>query len=233
MQTISEFELIPTNNHSGFMWACIDPCTQHLFELTEVNKLICDVGCAFGFTSIFFAEKDCQVDAVDKETSHLEAISHKNINPILDSLPLLEKLNAEHYDAVICSRVLHFIHPDLYNTALINLKRVLKQGGLLCIVSESPYFPIWERLANEYDVNVNNHYDYPGMMEPFSDYVTDVVDKSVAPDFLNVLGLNELTKKLETIGFSVIYAKHFSIADMPKNLRYDGRESFGIIARLD
>lgn len=112
----------------------LNTVVRYDFSLFEIPKdhVVLDVGCAFGdriralrkleYSSVSGIEPDpyC-VDKCEDPAIELGSITETGKDP-------------DTYDAVLVENVFHHIPESDYELAVIELKRILKPGGSLCVV---------------------------------------------------------------------------------------------------
>ena len=105
----------------------------------EMNIL--EVGCGYGKNLPFFLESKYHISGIDKDPKAIHSIqSHlKTQYPkvelsrfqVQDILTYTDESSS--YDAILCLAVLHTLEPNEYETALVNIWKMLSKGGILII----------------------------------------------------------------------------------------------------
>lgn len=105
--------------------------TNSLVTFTE--KRVLDFGCGNGAQTVLFADRDCEIVAVDIHQSGLDRLSEYNAeNGIRNILPVLYAgqelpFDDNYFDLVISYEVLEHVQNE--DLALREIQRVLKPGG--------------------------------------------------------------------------------------------------------
>lgn len=103
-------------------------------HLSLQGKQVADLGCGSGHLSRLLRDQGAHVDAVDIASQALLRLKEHNtdqITPIQDCLPTT-KLKDDHYDLVVCTEVIAYLHPKDYRLLMSELSRVMKPNGLVC-----------------------------------------------------------------------------------------------------
>jgi ubiquinone/menaquinone biosynthesis C-methylase UbiE len=133
------------------------------------NDLVLDLGSGIGQMSIAAARKSKKVIGLELDERSLEiarsnSTSLKIKNVIFTSQDLNKKLpfNDGYFNKIICSDVLEHLYKRDF--ALKEIKRVLKKGGTLFLVTDNPDNS-WKRLQKSvglfYYADPDHKYEYP------------------------------------------------------------------------
>ncbi|MDH3976921.1 MAG: class I SAM-dependent methyltransferase [Gammaproteobacteria bacterium] len=228
----------PTLNGTGFMYRKLDPYAEAFIEQARLEGgLYLDMGCAYGIASIAALEAGGQVTACDPEAGHLKILLEntpealrENLLCITDELPGLN-LPDDRYDAILCSRVLHFLDGSAIDASVRKMHRWLKPGGRLYLVADTPY-GIWRRLIPIFEARRERGDRWPGLMIGLENYLP-VEPEARAVDgspFMNLLDPELLTRICTEADFSIEQAGFIERTDFRGKARMDGRENAGICA---
>jgi SAM-dependent methyltransferase len=129
--------------------ACTSPENRMIMQKLGIiwGKRILELGCGAGEASVYFAKKGAEVIATDLSSGMLEVVQKvaemhnvkvKTVKCSSDNMPF----DDESFDIVYAANLLH--HVDI-NTTLIEVRRVLKTGGI---------FVSWDPLAHNPLINI-------------------------------------------------------------------------------
>jgi len=110
---------------------------QTLLTLTTPCTAV-DVGAGAGRNVELLLQNGCAVTAVEcgrDSLSLLREMSHQY--PLLTVMEnTLQELSTDtHYDAVLCTMTLHFLHADEIDRAITTLQSLVNTGGFVCLSS--------------------------------------------------------------------------------------------------
>lgn len=97
-------------------------------EIVAGHQVVLDVGCGDGTLARYLAENSHQVIGVDRDPTVLGE-DLENVHFMLGDAVSLPFEN-DSFDAVVSVMTLHHTHPEL---ALVEMRRVLKPGGVLVV----------------------------------------------------------------------------------------------------
>jgi hypothetical protein len=129
------------------------------------------------------------------------------------------------FSAILAERWLHFLTGEEIEETVAAFYRWLTKGGKAFVVAETPYISALEKFIPLYEERKKNGVLWPGIVEDWSLYS----NKSELPIWTNMLDLHVLKRTFEKIGFFVEELRYISRPYFPKDVRYDNRESVGII----
>lgn len=229
--------LIPTLNNTGFMFEVIDDYARDFITHSgSIDDEVLEFGCAYGVATIAALEAGATVRACDIDQRHLDILTNRA------PANLLDKLNTEiqrlpdadlpdnHFGAILCSRVLHFLRGEAVDASVQGMFRWLKPGGHLYLVADSP-FGVWREFIPEWEANIANDVRWPGLMEPCLDYLPfDVKGDQKGPPFMNLLSPELLERTCREAGFEIKKSGWIARDDFNGKGKMDGRENCGILA---
>jgi SAM-dependent methyltransferase len=126
-----------------------------------------DVGAGTAMHAAYFAQMGHAVTAVDPVEEMLaegrKLYKLPNLNFIVDSLPLLEKLGEQRFDVIYSVAAWQYIKPEDRQSAMERIIKLLHPGGMLVIV---------------WPVPMSREFQYPLSHENISDTI-DLVNKAL------------------------------------------------------
>jgi len=228
----------PTLNGTGFMFKVLDEYAEEFIRFAgETDGEVLDIGCAFGIATIAALEAGGRVTACDLDPRHLKILTENTpealrsrLTCVTGQLPDID-LPEESYDAILCSRVLHFLDGSAVDASVRNMNRWLKPGGRLYLVADTPY-GIWRKLIPIFEAKRARGDRWPGMMIGLENYLPFAPkDRAIeGPPFMNLLDPDLLTRICTEAGFEVERASFIERSDFSGLGRMDGRENTGIRA---
>ncbi len=231
-------DMEPTLNGTGFMFRVLDEFADDFIQFAgHTEGEVLDIGCAFGIATIAALEAGGRVTAVDLDPRHLAAVVEKTPEALRDrltcvagELPGLDLPEAA-YDAILCSRVLHFLDGSAIDASVRKMFRWLKPGGRLYLVADTPY-GIWRKLIPIFDARRAHGDRWPGLMIGLENYLPFAPqDRAIdGPPFMNLLDPELLTRICTDAGLTVERATFIDRSDFRGIGRMDGRENAGVRA---
>lgn len=203
--------LIPTLNNMGFMLKELDPYSELFIDYIGNTKgHALDMGCAYGMATNAALQRGARITACDMEPGHLEILEDRCPDEYKDRLTCVVGVMPgidfpeESFDAILCSRVIHFFKEDDVRTCLTKMHSWLKPGAKLFMVADTPYSGPWKELSHEYEERKRNGHPWPGLIEDcVAVFPRPGYDASTLPEFLNFMDPDILTREFERIGFTV------------------------------
>jgi len=228
----------PTLNGTGFMFRILDEFADDFIAFAgQADGEVLDIGCAFGVATIAALKAGGKVTACDLDPRHLEILTgntpealRSRLTCIAGQLPDID-LRDESYDAILCSRVLHFLDGSAIDASVRNMFKWLKPGGRLYLVADTPY-GIWRKLIPVFEARRERGNRWPGLMIGLENYLPFAPkDRAIdGPPFMNLLDPELLTRICTDAGFTVQRASFIDRSDFRGLGRMDGRENAGIRA---
>jgi len=228
----------PTLNGTGFMFRVLDEFADDFIQFAgRTDGDVLDIGCAFGVATIAALEAGGHVTACDLDPRHLRILTEKtpaalrpHLTCVTGQLPNID-LAAESYDAILCSRVLHFLDGSAIDASVRNMFRWLKPGGRLYLITDTPY-GIWRKLVPIFEARRAQGYRWPGLMIGLENYLPFAPkDRAMdGPPFMNLLDPELLARTCTEAGFDVERTGFIDRSDFHGLGRMDGRENAGIMA---
>ena len=228
----------PTLNGTGFMFKVLDEFAEDFIRFAgETDGEVLDIGCAFGIATIAALEAGGSVTACDLDPRHLKILTENTpealrsrLTCVTGQLPNID-LPKEAYDAILCSRVLHFLDGSAIDASVRNMFSWLKPGGRLYLVADTPY-GIWRKLIPIFAARRARGDRWPGMMIGLENFLPFAPkDRAIdGPPFMNLLDPELLTRTCTEAGFKVEHVSFIDRSDFSGLGRMDGRENTGIRA---
>ncbi|HJP05405.1 MAG: hypothetical protein CL799_10045 [Chromatiales bacterium] len=227
----------PTMNDKGFMFAILDEFANEFIQLSGASEdEVLELGCAYGVATIKALEAGGRVTACDMDERHLEVLLSRVPDECRDRLTLKAgtlpdiDLPENHFGAVLCSRVIHFLRGDDIDATVRNVFRWLKPGGRFFLVADTPY-GIWRNFIPTWDANIEKGERWPGLMERLLDFLPFTPSREDAgPEFMNLMSPDLLERTCKEAGFEVERAVWVRRDDFGSKGRMDGRENCGLAA---
>lgn len=235
----NEFGFVPTLNNMGYMIQKLDHFSQAYVDFViEENLLVnesLEIGAAFGVASkeILKREGSCTINDIDQE--HLKILFESLSKDQQQKVRLLpgDILSSVHIPpnslkSVLSSRVFHFFTGDQLRKMFSKLWNWLQPGGRIYIVTETPYLGNLTKFIPIYEERKRQKDPFPGFIEDFPKFA--ISRTSHLPSFMNFLDVDVLSQLAKDAEFNIIRCHTFSRNEFPPDLRFDGRESVGLIA---
>lgn len=229
--------LVPTMNDKGFMFEVLDEFADEFIRMSgSPDDEVLDIGCAYGVATIPALRMGARVTACDMDQRHLDILSsrapeetHSRLTLLTGTLPDID-LRDNYYNAILCSRVLHFLPGDEIEASVRNMFRWLKPGGRLYLISDTPW-GIWRNFIPTWEKNMANSERWPGyMLKPVNYLPYKPSSDDIGPPLMNLLDPALLRRTCEEAGFIVDKASFIDRSDFGDKGRMDGRENCGLAA---
>lgn len=229
--------LVPTMNDKGFMFEVLDEYADEFIQVASASDAeSLDIGCAYGVASIAALKAGAHIVACDMDQRHLDVLRSRvpadlmqNLTLQTGTLPDID-LPENHFAALLCSRVLHFLPGDEIEQSVANMFRWLQPGGRLFLVADTP-FGIWRKFIPTWEQNQANGERWPGyMVKPINYLPYTPSSDDIGPPIMNLLDPELLRRTCEQAGFVVDKATFVDRSDFGDQGRMDGRENCGLSA---
>ena len=231
-----------TRNRMGWASERLSPLTTLFVEFCASgfcgeSSPALDVGAAYGAASLAALETGASVIANDLDAGHLETLRHcvpEDQRPRLTLIPARFPRGLDFEDgtlgAVHASSVFHFLTGHQIQQGLCAVSRWLRPGGKLFVQAATPYQAPFAAFIPEYERRLVSREKWPGWIEKLSVYSTHK-QLSQMPRSIHLLDDRMLRTLAEAVGLEVERVWLYQREDLPANLRLDGRESVGLVAR--
>ena len=230
--------LIPTMNQTGCMFERIDRYAEDFIALAgSCQGRVLEVGCAYGVATLTALEQGANIVACDLSLEHLQVLGdrakpehHERLNRVVGRLPEMDFAPAS-FEAILCSRVLHFLEGDDVDAAVRRMAGWLVPGGRMFLVADTPY-GIWRKKIPEFEAGKARGDRWPGMMVGLGKYLANgPTDRDIGgPPLMNLLDPEILERTVTGAGLDVVRCTYISRPDFGKSGVMDGRENAGVEA---
>lgn len=227
---------IPTLNKMGWVLPHLDPYSKAFVEeAARIQDPVLEIGAAYGFAVIEALKKGATVVANDWEAQHLNILEAR----VQDSYKPRLTLKAGHYPkevffpnnyfgAILAARLFVFFNAEDLEEAVQDLYRILKPGGKLFIVADSPYLKTWVRFRSVYEERKKQGHLFPGFVGDPALYNPERAAQ--LPAYLHFLDREVLVRILKQAGFVIEKVEYLNREDYPTDVRLDGRECIALVA---
>jgi SAM-dependent methyltransferase len=225
-------------NNLGMVSTWIDDCAREFINYAGAQTgPVLELGAGYGAVAIEALKAGGTVIVNDLEMRHLEIIYNKTPVELKAHLTLMpgffpEVFTMPHDSLHGCftSRMLGHLTPVQLRDGLKRLFDSLIVNAKFFIVLGTLHTRTFKYLIPQYEKRVLQGDEWPGYFTGLKKYAR-YITRPYIPDILNFLDERVLKRELEAAGFVVLKAYSFERTDIPKPLRYDGREGFAVIAQ--
>lgn len=245
---------IKTNNpFGGFTTTPCDTYSQKFIEyagtIAKKEGRVLEIGAAFGAASLQALSQGATVFCNDVDPQNLAVVRNRYLQEAKDSLNSitgddkklvlipgsfpneLTGLPQGFFDAILICRVLHFFTGSVIDQSLKLMASILKPGGKLFVVCETPFLKNWQRFIPEFVKRVAAGAEWPGEITNPAEFESS--GRSTAlPSFVHWITKDVIDRSL--IRTNLLTLEQSSYVDrrgqFPDDLVLDGRESVGAIA---
>lgn len=139
------------------------------------------------------------------------------------------------YDAVLMSRVIHFLTPQQIEQTLTNLCNSLKPKGRIYITALTPYVNRYKPFIAEYERRVKEGKPYPGFVDSLRKYLnkdaaTPSQIEKISDGHFTFLDVTVLSRVATAAGFKVLECSFQPLSYKSGSWVLDGRENVILIA---
>ena len=226
-----------TLNKMGYMNTEPEPYNQAFINYSASCSGTClEIGTAYGITAIEALKKGAKIIANDLSSDHLNILKEntpedfrKNLTLLPGSFPEAISLPNNSVEAVLSSRMLNFIRPEILPEAFKAIFNWIKPGGKFFLLVSSPYMGNFQTFLPHFLENKKQNQVWPGFLNNLSKWAPK--RSHDLPDFIHLLDRDDVVSLLveagflvEKIGYSPATSSH------PEDMKHDGREHVGAIA---
>jgi SAM-dependent methyltransferase len=231
------YTILPEDQYSKAFIKFVNKLAKHDVKVLEI-------GAGFGAATLQVLSTGATVYCNDIDPKNLAVIKKKSLELSTTQFIKEENLNllpAEfpkelvclpkgYFDAILISRVLHFLPGEKIEQSLQQISEYLKPNGKLFIVCETPFLKNWESFIPEYNRRVENGSYWPGEISNPMDFEKSGRADSL-PSFVHWLTKDILERSLKKSNFLIEDLSYIDRTNQfPKDLLWDGRESVGAVA---
>ena len=248
------FAFKPTDNQMGFSLPLFTALEKSLLEKLDDDKAhtLLEIGAGHGlFTLTAMAQNpNLTLHINDLSETHLTkcqeyAQQHRMQAKEIRYLPgdiFKQTLEPNYYDIVVIRHVLHFFDSEQITQLLKNIEQTLSPGGMIYIVTGSPYSNIIDKtgVLKTIEAQKTSGEQWPGFISNFKSMVAEKQPKIAEklPQQLHVMHTETLKTALEAAGFKVEKIDYYpapesqnAIWQQAKSMiEFDGREYTGAAA---
>lgn len=227
---------VPTLNGRGFMLEALDDYAAEFARAAAAGPgESLDIGCAYGVATLAALQLGARICACDMESEHLALLEQRTpdeqrarLRTIAGTLPSVS-FPDESFDAILASRVIHFLSGDDIRLTLAAMARWLRPGGKLFLVADTPYMPSWRQIVPQYESAKARGEPWPGYIADFGSAIARSPGSMPGPDFLNTLDADILARECAIAGLTIERASFFGMERL--GTATNGREHAGCVAR--
>ncbi|MBS0287730.1 MAG: class I SAM-dependent methyltransferase [Proteobacteria bacterium] len=228
---------VPTINKMGWAHPGNDAVTQQFLSFCKEHPgaKVLEIGAAYGDVSKLALENGANVWVNDLEPKHLSNFlnsipkdKQNKAHVVAGEFPTAVTLPPHSFDAILVARVFPLMKPEQFEASIVAIKSLLKAGGKVYVVAETPYIKSWSGFIPEYEQRKTKGERFPGYIAEPEKY--NPASAAHLSGFLNFLDPQILTREFKNKGFEIIWCQFMNRADFPESMRLDGRESVGLIA---
>lgn len=234
-----------TLNGMGFMTSTLDPYSLAFIDHaarycpaqgTPGALQALEIGAAYGIATLQALKAGAKVIANDLDANHLRvlkaAVPEENkaaLTLLPGHFPEEVALAPASIQTILICRVLHFFTPQHIELAAQKIFEWLTPGGKVFVITDTPYLKGLEAFLPTYEARKQSGDPWPGLIPDLTLYGHPRT--SAVPQMMNLLDPPSLSRVFHQAGFEIEVCQFFERADYPKDLRQDGREGVGLIAR--
>ena len=236
---------IQTQNKQGFMTLELDPISQQFVDdcaaIAVNDGQVLEVGAAYGVASLKALDNGVKLIANDMDEKHLVVLAcnyfgskRGTLQTVAGRYPDEMIFEKASFDAILICRVLHFMDGPQLVSVLKHTRELLKPGGKLYTVNETPYIKTWQTLIPEYERRKQQGIKWPGVFNDLSQ--CEMTYTAALPSMFHLLDKDTLQQAMVEAGFdpqAMTLAYINRAGTFPLNSLLNGRESIGCIATRD
>lgn len=226
-----------TLNRMGGMSPTLDDVSAAFVAFApQAPGVALDVGAAYGIATLAALAAGATVIANDMEPRHLQILADRTPEVDRERLTLAPgsfpddlALAPGSLGAVLLARMLHFLDGASIERGLAGLYEALAPGGKVFGVAVTPYLRKLVPFQPTYAARVVAGERWPGQIDDVGAF--DPEGAAGLPTRMNFLDPAVISRALVEAGFVVEQADFFSRAEFVADMKLDGREMVGFIAR--
>lgn len=231
-----EDPLILTLNKMGYMNTEPEFYNDAFVEFSAQCSYPClETGTAYGKTTLAALKKGATIIANDLSKAHLDILLQntpqelrKNLTLIPGAFPEVLSIEENSLGAVLSSRMLNFLEPQILPLAFREIFKWLRPGGKFFILVSSPYMGNFKSFVPYYLNARAQNKEWPGLLKDMAAYNPGRAQD--LPSFMNLLDIEDIALLLIKAGFHIENIGYSSVSSRyPDDVKFDGREHVGAI----
>lgn len=227
---------IATLNNMGFMTSFLDPFSKEIVEFSKTAPgPFLDIGAAYGLACQEALKLGSKVIANDVDGRHLDIFMKslpeefkKHVGLRVGEFPNGLTFDENSIGAILICRVIHFFDGPTIIRGIKKAVSWLAQSGKICVVAETPYLKNWQKFRAIYEKRKRRGDPWPGWVEDVPKYEDSGFAKNL-PKQMHLVDLDMMKNIFEEAGLKVERLEYIDRYNFPPAIRFDGRESVGII----
>ena len=226
---------IPTMNQFGYMKIDLDEFCKDFIDYSRgAEGVVLELGCAYGFVVRQVLEGGGKIVAGDLSNEHLSVLvkqtkeqDRENLHIAQGRFPEGFNFKDDSFDAILSSRMFHFLEGEEIKAGLDKVYKFLKPSGKFFFTSVSPYnYTLRDGFLDIYKKRVEEKEEWPGVVRDFNERAKEHVD--YLQNFIHAFDTDHLNSLLPKHGFEIEKIKYF---DYPNNIDSDNKGHIGFVAR--
>jgi polyketide synthase PksJ len=227
---------IPTFNKFGYMKFEFEEFSKYFVDYAKEAKYpVLEIGSAYGWVTHKALEVGATIIALDISAEHLEVLLKdapkdkiNNLSVVQGAFPNDINFSVNSFDAILASRIFHFLEGEDIEKGLNKAHDWLVDGGkLICTNCSIYHSSVKNQMLKIFETRIAEGDEWPGTVRSHEEQ--DPVHKDYSGDFLNVFYKEQLEKLLPRHGFVIEKIEYF---DYPSDPWPDnGKGHIGFIAR--
>jgi SAM-dependent methyltransferase len=230
---------ISTNSHHGWTNERPNEVASEFLEAIQTHPggTVLDLGAAFGVATIPALDLGAVVYANDIDASHISEIearassaSRERLHLVLGRFPQEVDFEAETFDAILASNVLHFLTGDEVELALTKIARWLRPGGTLHVLVNSPFVGNLREARPMIEARSIRGERWPGEVHGIRSLCKHPSAQRL-PDMIHFFTPEILAVAVQRAGLHVENCELFTRSDIPLFARDAGKENLRLCGR--
>tara|TARA_Y100001954_G_C15805805_1_gene602584 strand:- start:1922 stop:2686 length:765 start_codon:yes stop_codon:yes gene_type:complete len=232
---------IPTLNQMGFMTSTLDSFSEEFTMFSSSSWAgssiySLEIGAAYGVATLKALEKGAHIIANDLHQDHLTLLHDKVPDNLKNNLTLLPgsfpediELKDNSLKSILICRVLHFFNEERLKNSIQKFFNALEPGGKIFVITETPYLKNFLSFVPTFEKRKEEGHPFPGFVEDVTKI--DPIRGQYLPKEMMVFDKGVLSGLFGSFGFQIEKCEEFARPEFPEDLRLDGRESVGLVAK--
>ena len=198
----------------------------------STNPLALEIGPAFGNLASKAAQSAKTLYCIEPEKKHIDILleNNKSLNNIVcfcEQIQHFESRLLPKLDYALSCRVFHFLSGQELLKALYVVYSVLKPGGKLFIVVDTPFRGHWKEFLPEYQRRVESGTLWPGETLDMNHF--EHPREKYLPRLLHWVDQPTLERAAKDSGFEIEVMYYSSRPELPSFALLDNRESLNAV----